>query len=113
MHASESATPTRRTTRVDAGLTAGSDTGIPLAKPARVKQPNQGVIKDHIARLDTTMDKFSDHVTVLCSTFTDEPDKILYQDYLIVWNEHCEDQKDRAYEVIAIIEAAQPNPAAH
>ena len=96
---------------VDTGSTAGSDTGIPPAKSARVKQPNLGVIKDHIARLDSTMDRFSDAVTVLCSTFTDEPDKILYQDHLIVWNEHCDDLKDRAYEVIALLEAAQPSVA--
>ena len=91
---------------VDTGSTAGSDTGIPPAKPARVKQPNLGVIKDHIKRLNTTMDKFSDAITVLCSTFTDEPDKILYQDHLIVWNEHCDDLKDKAYKVVAILEAA-------
>ena len=91
----------------DVASRTGSDIGPPRTKAARVKQPAVGVIKEYMVNLDNCLEKYTDAVTVVCSTFTNEAEKILYQDHLIVWNEHCENLKDRARETIFVLEAAQ------
>ena len=58
------------------------------------------------------MEKFNDAVANLCSVLTDENERVRYQDHLVVWVEHCEDIKDRAREVIEVLEAAHSNTSA-
>ena len=95
----------------DLASATGSDLGPPRTKAPRARQPMIGVLREHMDKLDNCLDKYSDAITVFCSTLTNDADRTLYQDHLIVWNEHCEDLKDRAREVIAVLEAPQPAKA--
>ena len=92
----------------DLASATGSDLGPPRTKAPRARQPMIGVLREHMDKLDNCLDKYSDAITVFCLTFTNDADRTLYQDHLLVWNEHCEDLKDRARDVIAVLEAAQP-----
>ena len=64
------------------------------------KQPVLGVVKVYLEKLESCLDRYTDAVSVVCSTFTNENERESYQDHLIAWVEHCEDLKDRAREVI-------------
>ena len=71
------------------------------------KQPVLGVVKDYLEKLESCLDRYTDAVSVVCSTFASENERESYQDHLIAWVEHCEDLKDRTREVIVVLEAAQ------
>ena len=91
----------------DAHSTAGSDSVPARARVGRSKQPALGVVKEYLANIEVCLDKFTDAVTVLCSTLNSEAEREMYQDHLIVWIDHVEEIKDRAREVITVLEAAQ------
>ena len=91
----------------DAHSTAGSDSVPARARIGRSKQPALGVVKEYLGNIEVCLDKFTDAVTVLCSTLNSESEREMYQDHLIVWIDHVEEIKDRAREVITVLEAAQ------
>ena len=90
-------------------LGSGSDDTV--KRKGKNKQPKAGVLREYMGNMDTCLEKFTDTVANLCSALTDVAEKERYQDHLIVWVEHCEDIKDRAREVIDLLEAAQINTA--
>ena len=93
----------------DVASATGSDIGPPRTKAPRAKQPSLEVVRDYMATVDTCLEKFTDAVTVICSTLSNDADKQSYQDHMIVWNEHCEELKERAREVIFVLAAARQN----
>ena len=76
--------------------------------------PMARVVQEYMKNLNDRLNKFTDPVTISCSTLSNDRDKETYQDHLVVWIEHSEHLKDRAREVIFTLEAAHTtvNPAA-
>ena len=66
-----------------------------------------GAVKEHVSNLDNCLENYTDAVTVLCSPLTEETGNHMYQNHMLVWSEHCKDLKDRAREVISVLETAQ------
>ena len=92
--------------------TAGSDGARQrrtLSKRGRNQQPKLGVIKQYMVELESSLDKYTDATATLCAALTTRAEKDEYQDLLLVWVEHCEGLKERAREVILVLEAAVGN----
>ena len=85
----------------------GSGPDDTTRRKGKNKQPKAGVLREYMGNMDACLEKFTDTVANLCSALTDVAEKERYQDHLIFWVEHCEDTKDRAREVIDLLEAAQ------
>ena len=91
----------------DNASATGSDSQRQRVRTNRSKQPVLGVVKEYLDKLESCLDRYTDAVSVVCSTFANDNERESYQDHLIAWVEHCEDLKDRAREVITVLEAAQ------
>ena len=74
----------------DEVVVTASDGTSSRAKVGRVRQPALGVIKEYMSNLENCLERYTDAVTVVCSTLTDRTEQELYQDHLIVWVEHVE-----------------------
>ena len=81
---------------VDRASGTGSGDGRPRGKRGRTTQPMAGVVREYMQNLDDRLDKFTDAVTIFCSTLSNDRDKGTYQDHLVVWIEQSEHLKDRA-----------------
>ena len=98
----------------DEVVVTASDGTTARSKVSRVRQPALGVIKEYMSSLDTCLERYTDAVTVVCSTLTERTEQEMYQDHLIVWVEHVEALKDRARETTLVLEAAlQLSAAVH
>ena len=60
-----------------------------------------------MSNLDNCLENYTDAVTVLCSPLTEDAGNCMYQNHMLVWSEHCKYLKDRAREVISVLETAQ------
>ena len=74
----------------DAHSTAGSYVVSARVRVCRSKQPAFGEVKEYFGNTEVCLDKFTDPVTVLCSTLNSEDDTEMYQDHLVVWIDHVE-----------------------
>ena len=79
------------------------DTG---AKGGKKKQPDAGVVKEYMAKMDERVDAFVHTVATLVG-IVDHDTADSYEEHLMDWSNYCEGLKERGREVIALIDAAQ------
>ena len=80
----------------------------PLHRPARqTRQPKLRTLTENFDLLTESLKIFRAAVGNLCSLLNKEEDKEDYEDLMLKWIDYCEDIKDRARDVIEVLEAAQ------
>ena len=84
---------------------------VPPIRAPRGKQPNAGVIRQEVLNLDEKFDSFTTAVAVLCSVIEDDVDRDLFEAHLVRWADYIGWMKERATEVIALLEPTLAAPA--
>ena len=84
---------------------------VPPIRAPRGKQPNAGVIRQEVLNLDEKFDSFTTAIAVLCSLIEDTVDRDLFEAHLVRWADYIGWMKERAAEVIALLEPTQVAPA--
>ena len=76
--------------------------------PARgkVRQPKLRVVQEYLGYLTESLKAYTGAVGNVCSVLTREEDKNDYEDLMLLWVDYCEDVKERARDVIDVLEAA-------
>ena len=78
----------------------------------RNKQPKLRVIKEYMGNLDSCLDNYTEAVARYCTVLTEDNQKEAYEDHMLTWVDHCEELKDRARDVIDLMEAAEAGTTA-
>ena len=85
-----------------------------VAKSVRQRQPDAGVLRQDIEKVDEKFDAFTVALSVFCSIMEDEAEINMYEQYLVMRADYVGWIKDRAHDAIFMIESvtvnAQTNP---
>ena len=89
------------------GVDTGARTKVPRLMQRR-RQPNSGVIRQDISKLDEKYDTFTVNLSTL-ATVLDKTEAEGLEEHFLIWGQYCRWLKDRAYCTIDILEAQVAN----
>ena len=102
---------THHTDEVDnsANLTTRSDASISKSrgKGQRQRQPNTGVVRQDMNNMNEKFEAFTSALATFCTVMEDEEEIRMFEEHLLVWTEYVGWMRDRAEDLIALIEGAQ------
>ena len=78
---------------------------FPEIRAPRRRQPNSGVIKQDLKKLDERYDAFAGAIGTLISLL-DHSEAVRYETHMVVWADYCGWLTDRAKDLITLLEAA-------
>ena len=92
--------------RSQEGTGTGGERNQTTSKGARRRQPDSGVLRQDLVKVEERFDTFTVAISVFCSVMEDENEIDMYEQYLVTWADYVGWLKDRAYETIALIDSA-------
>ena len=89
----------------DIGVPADDEPGTPVVRAPRRGHPNPGVVRMEVSNLDAKFDVFAGATSTVIS-LVDTADQRMWERHLLIWTEYYGWMKDRADELLDLIETA-------